>query len=689
MIKKIDLHIHTIAHCTLDKTFSFSLDRMKEYIKTNALDVIAITNHNCFDVGQFASIRHECESLHCVCLPGIEISLENGHVLVIGDATEETYSLLQSLSQEASPSLKDNHYSMVLATFNRIIAGHELLIIPHYYGKTPSIAKNVVKGIECEIVAGEAGSQKKFFMAKKKDDLTPVCFSDIRICEDARPDSLANYNKVTYIKTDEPVSVSSLKKSLKNKANVSIGRSFLDGTFDILDGRAEASTGINVLIGERSSGKTFSLERIFAALGGSDNPDVLYIRQFQVQDGIKDIKEKLISMGVEVGNDYCVPFQKILTYMDKICIEEKETKVTLYLDSLKKHAESCKEDEYSKAALYSYSLEETYCFGNKTKELRAHVEALLDIEGDLSVLVNKHLEREKLIALYNDLLVVERRETLGKKVADLASEIAKAVSDGLSKKSVSVPIEPMDYLALFQARYVRKRFDDLVGGIHQRVIREDDIFGRFTRVISAGPIPTKQRLKSELGIPQGINVDYLYGKSKTDAYLRINTERPSSNAVGEQRWRYFLNIKCEVKNKHGADLSGGQSAEYFLLEKLHDYRKYQYVLIDELEPSFDNPFLNGHIVGLLKEIAESATVFISTHNNNLGVSLNPDQYIFHKVDDTESGPIYTLYYGSGASLMMRDRDGKTLPLSDVLITTMEAGADAYEGRKNHYENIKN
>ena len=56
-MKKIDLHIHTIANKYLDYNFSYNSEFMKEYVISNELNVIAITNHNLFDKDNFIKVK--------------------------------------------------------------------------------------------------------------------------------------------------------------------------------------------------------------------------------------------------------------------------------------------------------------------------------------------------------------------------------------------------------------------------------------------------------------------------------------------------------------------------------------------------------------------------------------------------------------------------------------------------------
>lgn len=83
-MKKLDLHIHTIQTLS-DRAFSFSVDKLKEYVKSLNIDGIAITNHNSFDLEQYKEIRDELSDL-CVVLPGVEINVGKngfGHLICI------------------------------------------------------------------------------------------------------------------------------------------------------------------------------------------------------------------------------------------------------------------------------------------------------------------------------------------------------------------------------------------------------------------------------------------------------------------------------------------------------------------------------------------------------------------------------------------------------------------------------
>lgn len=96
---KIDLHIHTDP-ASYENSFVFSLDKLEKYVHNNGLQVIAITNHNHFNKSQFLDIQNKLSDI--VVLPGVEIDIENSHLLLVGnvDQVEEINYASGLLSNE-------------------------------------------------------------------------------------------------------------------------------------------------------------------------------------------------------------------------------------------------------------------------------------------------------------------------------------------------------------------------------------------------------------------------------------------------------------------------------------------------------------------------------------------------------------------------------------------------------------
>lgn len=170
-MKKIDLHIHT-SPTICDRPFEFDISALKEYVSKLSLDAIAITNHNVFVKDQFDAI---CSALEIPVFPGIEISIECGHMLVI-----------TSFSDVGDFSAKCNQVSSLIKSENSYISEGEFLsifsnperylLIPHF-DKAPILDYDRVPELRSKFYCGEVNSIKKFESCKKSStDPTPVYF---------------------------------------------------------------------------------------------------------------------------------------------------------------------------------------------------------------------------------------------------------------------------------------------------------------------------------------------------------------------------------------------------------------------------------------------------------------------------------------------------------------------------------
>jgi len=181
-VKKIDFHIHTVP-TVWDSSFMFELTILKRYVSEAALDAIAITNHNVFDPTQFVEIR---DSLDVVVFPGIEVTLDCGHILIVAEpASLDSFEKQARQIQEKITQLEDNiSIDELTAVFSNL---EEYLVIPHY-DKKPAIKGKALARLGQFISCGEVDSPKKFIRAIRDEaKITPVLFSDARICEELDP----------------------------------------------------------------------------------------------------------------------------------------------------------------------------------------------------------------------------------------------------------------------------------------------------------------------------------------------------------------------------------------------------------------------------------------------------------------------------------------------------------------------
>ncbi len=177
--------------------------------------------------------------------------------------------------------------------------------------------------------------------------------------------------------------------------------------------------------------------------------------------------------------------------------------------------------------------------------------------------------------------------------------------------------------------------------------------------------------------------------SPFEFYKKLAKDRESYNIQNENIHKAFWKLSYKVKNHFDSELSGGEKAEYNLLAELKDAYKYEMVLIDEPESSFDNTFIKESVIASIKELSLKSTVFVVTHNNTIGVLLKPDFIIHTEKEMTDDGPRYYVYTGQLTSKNLESVCGKEKANYLSLMETMEAGEDAYVQRREIYEAVKN
>ena len=139
---KIDLHTHT-KKCKIGDaaTREITPENFCEILADTDVGIIAITNHNVFDIQQFQEIEQE-SSGDIQVWPGIELDVfENGsrgHLIVIVSPAKakEFFSAVTAIRADATPDDFSTTIEAVLEHFE----GMEPLYVAHYKQKKPDIS---------------------------------------------------------------------------------------------------------------------------------------------------------------------------------------------------------------------------------------------------------------------------------------------------------------------------------------------------------------------------------------------------------------------------------------------------------------------------------------------------------------------------------------------------------------------
>lgn len=679
-MKRCDLHIHTVASIS-DRAFTFDKDVLQDYVGKTGLDVIAITNHNLFDYAQFHEIKNALPNT--VVLPGIEVDLERGHILVIANNDDGTLFDFNTKCEEVKNHIRTKDDDITYNTFMQIFGDlNKYLLIPHY-DKEPKLHKDIIKKLDRNIIAGEVSSVKKFIYMKKEDsELTPVYFSDFRIEKGITSDKYPVSH--TFFDVDQ-VNVKTLKLCLMDKTKVSLTSEKGIELFQIFPNGQMLSTGLNIMFGKRSTGKTHTLNAIANRFEGKAK----YIKQFELLNtGKYDSDQFENDLKVRQENsaeDYLREFGLIVTDMLKTCsADEDEMKLQKYLESVMSSAQqSDVNDVFSKSKLFN---ESDFKEQNHDEIKKLITATLTLLESQLyKPIINKHLSENSLKVLLKELIEQYWKVNAQRLYFKEVNNMIKTVKESLQLKSAAPRIPDIDLYQYFINKEKRKIFAQVALAVKKRRTISTEKAGHFTISVSARPFANATDLKT-IGLRQ-ISLTNAFAKYGTP--IQYLNELKAAGVESDRIYKLFAAIDYRILNSSGLPVSGGERSEFNFLQKIKDAILCDILIIDEPESSFDNVFLKNEVNKFIKEMAECMPVIISTHNNTIGGSIKPDYILYTEKKIESDGPHFNIYSGYPTAKLLKDVEGKSIENYEITLNSLEAGEQAYSERKDIYETLKN
>ncbi len=673
-MKKIDLHIHTKS-ADRERSFDFEMTCLQEYVEALKIDCIAITNHNEFDLAQFEEIQ---TALNIHVLPGIEIDLEGGQILLIGARNDlGDFSAKCQIVTDLSPNKRD----FVSVEKLKDIFGDisKYLLIPHY-DKNPAINDETLTALGADVTAGEVTSPKKFIYCIRDDKkLVPVYFSDVRIEK-----QLVNFPaRQTYIACEE-MTLAAIKNCLRDKSKVALSPSDGNNIFQVFDDGQQLSTGLNVVLGGRSTGKSYTLERIRVA-----TPNAKHLPQFSLvarnqEDDEKRFNRFLSDKHSLFSQDYLADLKNVVNDVVDIDIDENTKSVDAYLTSLKKHAnETEKHDAFSRASLFN---EEKFSDTKQSglEDLIGSTQNLIE-NIEFRKVVEKHVSIQYLKALIVELISLYRVREQKRQKRKWVNELVAEIKAKLQVRTSATTIPDLDLYDIAMDKVRISKFNRVVGMARVRRELMRKALQGFELVATAGEFDGAGQLKQLSRLKSAFSGAYEF---YSEPY-RFPQELGKIDGLAVADYhKYFVKVDFKILNQDGAEASGGERSEFNLLQEIQDAQKNDILLIDEPESSFDNIFLNESVNEIIREIAKSMPVVLVTHNNTVGASIKPDYLLFTEKEIENGEVVYRVYSGYPTSKQLSTVDGKKVGTWEVAMGCLEAGADAYDARRRGYEDIK-
>ncbi|KIC09822.1 hypothetical protein RA19_13715 [Leisingera sp. ANG-M1] len=673
---KIDFHIHT-KKSILDAEFDFSLAKLNEYIASANLNCIAITNHNLFDREQFIMIR---DSVSVPVFPGIEVDLCKAQILVFSDGQdldgfESQCSQISSICAEVGASVSIEDFKEIFGDLGKYI------LIPHY-DKKPAIDEATLAQLAPHVTSGEVSSAKKFmYCMNSAERLVPVYFSDCRIRDELDPLP----TRQTYLDCSEPT-FSAIKECLRDKTKVALSKADGNRLFQVFENGQQLSTGLNVVLGERSSGKSYTLEALKKRF-----PAAHHIRQFALVARDPDEDEKKFNSYLTrkqglFSKEYLTALQQVIEDVLEIDLEEDERQVDGYLSSLMSFArERERHDSFSKARIYSEdpfpdrNLKGLQDLIASTKNLISNVE--------FKETITKHLARDALIALYVDLMQQYARQEELRLKRVWVNDLVQNIKSKLQLRSAAPRISDVDLYDVALNKKKIARFEEIskLARLPKTPLRKS--MRGFSVVAEVGPYNGTQEMWNVLRRRSASFANAF--KVYDEPYKFLKELKAIGGDVKPPDFsKYFVKIDYRILNKDGFDASGGERSEFFLLDEIEGASEHEMLLIDEPESSFDNSFLKDDVNALIKEMAKKMPVVVVTHNNTVGMTIKPDYMLFTQKAIEDGEIVWRTYSGYPTSKKLTSPDGAEVDTLGVVLGSLEAGSEAYEERRQSYENLK-
>jgi len=712
---KIDIHTHT-KQCKSGDAPSREIAATDfcEAVRATEVGIIAITNHNVFDLDQFEEILEEMDG-DAQVWPGIELDVVDdgarGHLLVIvsPDKASEFSSVVDEISDGATPDKFEITIEEVLEQFDELGP----LYVAHYKQKKPNLSDEalekliagstnpgrVIKEVANSISAGIYISHGHASIYGSDIHDWAIYEEEARKLPDLRLPVESFEHFCLLLKKD----ATTINTVLDQKVAEDLLLDPFDGASFI---KLRVYNDINVVFGPKGTGKSCILEAIAKHFCDNGIEAEVYLSASDRLDDIFDIKGKKLTLNLDTHDiNYCKDEIEDLRDAQEVSVTSLSKFVNFFrTKNTNKNAKRIKlkdiEPEKTGAAKSSFG-EFNEAVG-KTSKFIAFLEEHPAVQAELD-----EDERKELVATLSAIL--ERfgsREwssyAAWKEVALMNSAIKKFRIE--VERKTGTPAKPSttgfkDY-AINRAA-IEANAAAIIQSFDTKIPVETQSVG------SLGPNKGELELRAELTFQNGRITDGSLGKLKN---IKKGSLKSFAKKVREiQKHAYRDDLFQHITELNGIEdiedietvyelllfrryfaLDGkpyapsSGEASMVMLQKELETDKEVYIL-DEPERSLGNEYINDVIVPLIKERARAGKkIFISTHDANIAVRTLPycSVYRCHGPDG------YATYIGNPFSndLVNPDDENDKHDWKKVSMRTLEGGEEAFGERGKIYGN---
>lgn len=706
---KIDLHCHTRKAKKGDgKGRNVTPELFKEKIELADVKIVAITNHNMFDYGQYIELRDVVAGI-CQVWPGVEIDIEGEsryHLIVVSkpDEVSDFNFCCDKLFRGTTPDTCILELKNVCDVFAEIDA----IYIPHFHDKKPAISETD-KQLLYSLVKDPA---RVFIEPRNHRTLGVLANKEMNVLIGSDVQDWSLYETSTFADLRLPVA-SFLEFLLLAKRDKSVVETLLSKKNPIaVIGKPHPSVNlslmlypdVNIIFGQKGTGKTEILKSMHEAMLGAGKRCKKYIASersegFSSLLSIQDMEVSLEKMGIDSCED---EFSEMAKWNDS-----NPTLFSNYLDwyQTRGNSNNKKRMKITEAVHHFYRKPDKFDIHQKDKERFSQAfEKLKKIEWDEYVSEEEVQLLEQLLISLRDSIVEKRKNDLIDKYSseltnksiDKIKALADRSSDTISRPSTAGLKEfAVNRIELY--RIVSKILKGINSPEYNERIRLGSLEGKGDIFINCKfrMVCPEERTANYPG--QSIKVlreivgllEYI----KQHVFdFDIATHVENLVALCEENnilsLKSFVGRSKQVITADGVEYSPSNGEQGILLLEQVLHEDADAYFLDEPELGMGNSYIDTDIRPLICNLAKQRKfVVVATHNANIAVRTLPYMSIYRMHENSE----YKTYIGNpfDDQLVCIDDPEDVKSWTKESMHSLEGGYDAFYERRDIYESRNN
>jgi len=709
---KIDIHVHTKKTKSGDAdTRNVDVDNFERIIKSTEVKILAITNHNHFDLAQYLQFSERMGSI-CQIWPGIELDIvendKRAHLIVIVNPKNHL-KFNRKVRELLLTKTPDNFTITIEDTVNNFDS-LDSIYIPHYFAKKPnlgdegvellmSIVKNkkrVLKEATNSISAGIYISHGHESIYGSDIHDWDKYLEESKELPDLRLPVESFEQFCLLLEKDDHTIQSILDKKSKELIQVT--------PFTVAEQiNLEIYNDINIIFGSKGTGKTEILKALSKYYNGKGYSTSVYESNSTHLNDVYNVKGTDLEIVLEdLEIDNCEEEFQII----RESVEEEVTSISKYLQYFSNEAtnkisqkialknfirldgsQASRKFEEIKSVLLQFRKFNESIIENRTLEEIIGINLLIElIDLVEKILIKLKSESEKRffdsksISMFNSLIKVFVSE-----ISKKTGQPEKPVKTGFQEyASNRIKIERTITKILANIDMIIEPFVEYVGDLGDKGNLESQtnilvqngkiIDSKLTTVSRVNKIPQKEVAKSMRTISKHVYYNDLF--EKISELKSIEGGETVENIYDLLLFNRYFIVGGKEYNP-----SNGESSMILLHNELKKDK--DIYLIDEPEKSLGNDYINDVIVPLLKERArQGKKVIIATHDANIAVRTLPYSSTYRQHDLNN----YFTYIGNPFTnnLVCVTGDKPNLDWKNISMKTLEGGKDAFGERGKIY-----